>query len=371
MKIRKIKRELLRLARQPWQLAEDCATFLFGRVYHDRFLAKERRIWPGTQALGDAVAVYVIYPTKGLQATHLRALRYLASKSCSAIVVSNLPLSEAERATIKPLCHVLIERPNFGYDFGGYRDGVLFALDQGQSYKRLFLLNDSTWFPITETADWIADVDRLDLDFTGAASNLGLPRPDAEDFRDMDFAYSSEHRRFHYCSFALAIGARILADPGFRKFWQGFPLTNKKMATVRRGEVGLTAWVLKRGYSHGATIDVAGLDAALSGLPDDRLNAVLRHLIIPEDEIMAGVVDAHIPLTETMPRQDRINLILTAVGRKGLSYATAYYNIFEVDFAFLKKSPIWLRPQARDMTLTILRALDTPAAREALDEIGR
>ncbi|WP_187431733.1 hypothetical protein ROLI_045880 (plasmid) [Roseobacter fucihabitans] len=364
----KLKRELLRIARKPKQLKDDALTFLFGARYYDRFLADQCRVQAGVQEMGQNVAVYLIYPSRGLKPSHLRTLRYLHAKNYSVIVVSNLPLEEAEVHQILPLSHRYIQRPNFGYDFGGYRDGVLSVLSGPKLPERLVLLNDSAWFPISDATDWLDDVAQLDVDFAAAASNYGVPRPDPEDFRNMVFDYRSDHKRFHYCSFALAFGSRILRDLDFKKFWERFPLSNEKTATVRRGEVGLTAWVLRKGYLHGATFDMASLERCLNGLSDARLRQVIEHLIVPADARMKETLSRSLADLEDLSREDRIKLVLTTIARQGVSYATAYFNMLEQGFPFLKKSPVWLDEQARERTLNILDTLGTPAAIEAKAE---
>lgn len=364
----KIKRELLRVLRQPKQWSGDALSYLGGAWYYDLVLARRSVVRQGEQSAGDKVAIYVIFPSHGLLPSHMRSLKYLVSKQYKVIVVSNLELPDADAGKILPLCHIYIQRPNFGYDFGGYRDGVLAALGAVQKPKRLVLLNDSTWFPIIDHADWLGDIESLDLDFAGAASNYGVPRPDPARFKTMDFDYRSDHKRFHYCSFALAFGPRVLKDPDFRRFWRRFPLTNKKKSTVRRGEIGLTAWALRKGYSHGATFDMGSLEQALLALPEDRLRDVTRYLIVPEDKNMKQVLTQALPTLDTLSQSDQVKLILTTIARQGVSYASAYFNIVERDFPFLKKSPIRLDATARQTTLDILDQLGTEAAAEARSE---
>ena len=309
IKAYKIKRELLRILKQPLQWPSDLFTYLCGPKYYDLFLSRKRFIRSGQQGGGDKMVVYVIFPSKGVNTSHLRTLQYLNAKKYSVVVVSNLPLAKADAQKILPLCHLCIERPNFGYDFGGYREGVLAALDLNIPLQRLVLLNDSAWFPITDQTDWLDDVQALDVDFAAAASNFGVPRPDPEDFRNMVFSYRTDHYRFHYCSFALAFNSRPLRDPDFRSFWKNFPLTNKKKSTVRRGEVGLTAWILKKGFSHGSTFDVTSMEQSLNGLSDGALDQVVRHLIVPEDQRMKDVLENALENLDNLSRENRIKLV--------------------------------------------------------------
>jgi len=364
----KVKRELKRLAWQVGEVPFDVSSFLFGSLYYDWALSGQQRKLDGAQGYSTRRAVYLIFPNNGLLPTHIRSLKYLSSKGLCITVVSNAPLNLDDEAKLLKECHLYIERPNFGYDFGGYRDGILSMREDLQEAEQLVLVNDSSWFPVCSRTDWLDDVDALDVDFAGAVSNYGLPRMEATAFRDLEFNYRAEHKNFHYCSFALSIGEKILHDPHFLRFWKYFPLTNKKNRTVRRGEIGLTAWVLKHGYSHGETLGVANLKVRLDLLDDQRLAEVASHVIIPEDLRLKKVKSDLMSQLGRVPRSDMISFILTAAARQGAGYALAYLSIFELGYSFLKKSPLWLDPDSAEISLRILEKIDTPASREALEE---
>lgn len=364
----KLKRELSRLLRQPLDKAGDATTYLFGKMYYDLFLAGKCRSSPGDQQISSRRAVYLIYPSNGLLPSHLRSLRYLAAKGVSTTVVSNLPLSEVEEDELKPLCQTYIQRPNFGYDFGGYRDGVLSLADDFPKIDQLILLNDSVWFPISEKTDWLDDIDRLDVSFGAAASNYGLPRPKPSAFREVVFEYRTDHKNFHYASYALSFDRKILSDPEFVKFWKNFPLTNKKNRVVRRGEIGLTAWVLKRGFTHGETLGIDRLESRLDALTEPRLREIATSVMVPQDHQMQQVKNNLINNMDGLNRTEITSFILTAVARKGSSYALASFNIFELGFPFLKKSPVWLSQESSDSSMDILNHLHSPAAAEAKTE---
>ncbi|MFK7878314.1 rhamnan synthesis F family protein [Roseobacter sp.] len=312
--------------------------------------------------------MYLIFPINGLLPTHIRSLNYLLSKGLSVTVVSNVPLSSTDEEKLLTLCHCYIERPNFGYDFGGYRDGIL-ALEQTLSQtKQLVLINDSVWFPVSSQTDWLEDIDSLNVDFSGAVSNYGMPRVEAENFRDLNFDYHTDHKNFHYCSFALSFGENILHYPGFVRFWKHFPLTSKKKRTVRRGEIGLTAWVLKHGFTHGETLGVAHLNDYLDSLSDDRLAEIASKVIIPEDARLKAVKKELLSQIDTLSRKELTGFILTAAARQGAGYALAYFSIFELGYPFLKKSPLWLDRESSDISLWLLEKLGTPASQDALKE---
>ncbi|WP_298976289.1 rhamnan synthesis F family protein [uncultured Roseobacter sp.] len=364
----KIRRELKRLGNHLLEWPTDTTNFLFGTFYYDRFLAHKKTILSGLQDTTDKRAVYLIFPKNGLQPGHFRTLDYLASKGFAVTVVSNLPLNPGQKVAVLPKCHMYIERPNYGYDFGGYRDGILSMRNDVAAIKQLVLLNDSVWFPVSSKTDWLADVDDLGVEFAGAVSNYGIPRVDPDHFRELSFDYRTDHKNFHYCSFALSLGQKIVQDPKFIEFWASFPLTNKKKRTVRRGEIGLTAWILRRGYSHAETLGVHRLAECLGKLSDPELRDVARHVIVLDDSRLKKAKANVILSIDKLSRTDLVNFVLMVAARQGTAYALAYYSVLFLGFPFLKKSPLWLDQDAAKISSLLLGALSEPAADEALME---
>jgi hypothetical protein len=365
----KIARELKRPFQQLKLMPSRISTLLFGRHYFDMFLAPKTRCRSGKIAAGPRVAVYLIFPQQGLLQSHLEALSYLTAKGYAPIVVSNIPLSDADASQLAELSWLIVERPNFGYDFGGYRDGILQALDRLETIQRLVLLNDSAWFPLPGAADWLERAEQLQLDFVGAASNYGHPRVDVKDFKSIRWSYSPKHRSFHYCSFALMFSQALLSDPKFRNFWKRFPLTNNKKVTVRRGEIGLSQWVMSQGFSHGSTLELDQLHSELAQLSDAELKQEAEDTIILErPSLLALKQDL---LAGNASPEDLRAFILTAVSAQGVSYALPGYVYRHKGFAFLKKSPCWLDEQASDITLAFAQNLPgeigTAIATEAAD----
>lgn len=351
----KITRELKRPFQQLKLLPSRTGTFLLGQHYYDMFLARQSRCQTGKVAGGPRVAVYLIFPQQGVLGSHLTALRYLIAKGYAPIVVSNIPLSDDDSRQIRELCWLVIERPNFGYDFGGYRDGVLKALGLLERIERLVLLNDSAWFPLPGSTDWLDEAAERQLDFVGAASNFGHPRVDARDYKSIRWSYSTSHKNFHYCSYALMFSGRILGDPRFFKFWKRFPLTNDKKVTVRRGEIGLSQWVMSNGFTHGSTLELKRLDQDIASLSEEDLRVAVEQTIIPErprllqlkGQLLAGQASV----------EDFRDFILTAVSSQGVSYALPVLMHQREGFAFLKKSPCWLNEQGSDITIEFAKSL--------------
>jgi hypothetical protein len=184
--------------------------------------------------------------------------------------------------------------------------------------------------------------------------------------------YTTTSRRFHYASYALAISDRILNDPRFLAFWKNLPLSQNKKQTVKRGEIGLTQWVLKNGYTHGATLDIHNLDVELSYLEDYELDKVARNLIFPDTRKLdrqKATALASKPNSEE-GRQKRIQVILASVARYAPAYALTFFAIYYKGFQFVKKSPLWLSKDGADTLSDVLADLKGPMGRQAFKEAG-
>jgi lipopolysaccharide biosynthesis protein len=284
--------------------------------------------------------------------------------------VSNRALSRSDIDSLLPKTVSIIERPNIGYDFGGYQDairhigGVRGALDQ------LILVNDSTWFPMAGSRDWIDSVALLGVDFAGAASNLGLAPLPPDEFRSFVWSYATDRPQFHYCSYALSFGKNILRDNAFWAFWDRLQITNDKVQTVRCGEVALSQLLISRGHSHGATLVMDDLKDYIETMSDERLLEMVRALVIPQEPELSAARAAFLAISPTSLgwRTDAVKFILNAIARTGISYALPELTLRDLGFPFLKKSPLVLEPEGCRETLRIIRTQPAPIADELLAE---
>lgn len=121
----KVIRELRRLLSYIGGLPKVLFYDPFRRIYYDWIERKSITRLEGAVPCGDKIAIYLIFPRHSLLTSHLEAIRYIAAAGYAPLVVSNLPLTEDDRARVTAGAWRYLERPNFGYDFGGYRDAIL------------------------------------------------------------------------------------------------------------------------------------------------------------------------------------------------------------------------------------------------------
>ncbi len=315
----KIKREVNRIARKVVDGSIGAVSDTVNVSYYDLLQAGKNIRTPGRLPALSKVAVYLVFPSAGVLPSHLAALRHLSDNGYEPLVISNLPLEEADRALLADRAGMVIERPNFGYDFGGYREGVLELAERLPMLERLVLLNDSAWFPLPGAHNWLAEAEALDRDFTGAATSFGLPHATLKNMRQLAWSLNPADAKFHYASFGLMFGPNLLRNAAFLQFWRRLKLTNDKRLTVSRGEIGLTKWVQRKGFSHGATLDVSTLDEELAALPDAALQEIFRGIVMPDSpEIEAAWQKAQAP-----SRGEATAFILGAAANQGPAYALA------------------------------------------------
>lgn len=361
----KIKRELFRLWRQLKDTPRRVLWYYCATPYYDRILSRQRRTWVGDHPMASKMAIMVIYPTDGVMDSHTHTLQHLHENGYSTVVVSNLALSQDNRTRVLANCTQYIERPNFGYDFGAYRDGVMSIFDRLADLERLVLINDSAWYPLPNTSNWLEQAEALNVDLAGAVSNYGTPRSGHDTFHLLEWSYSSDHPNFHYCSFALNFGPKILRSLKFHQFWSRFRLDNVKSRVVRRGEIGLTQWVIKNGFTHDCTCKPQYLPEVLESLTDERLLQVVRRTIFPEYPLGQAAKQSvlNAPTHDPEWRRLAMRYVLMGATSQGTGYALAELTTKEMQFPFLKKSPLRLSKSGSDISLDIIDEIPGPTGK--------
>lgn len=332
-------------------------TYFFGAAYNDIRFGALKTVHSGEVALRSKAAIYLIFPSTGVLASHFDALAFMLANGYAPVIVSNVALSKADRRALLEHAHLVIERHNFGYDFGGYRDAVLALQAELPRLQALAIFNDSSWFPVSSEQNWLQEAEAKNLDYVGAASHFGVPIQRPKDFRTLEWSYNTEHPFFHYCSYALWIGPAILRDKAFLKFWRRFPATDIKRLVVRRGEAGLTQWVIRRGYRHGSTLDMESLGAEIRALPSAALKKLVTDLPIYPGQNKLKEQHDLVVADPDAPDADRANIVLCSILLQGVGYAIMGYLIERRNFSFLKKSPLWLSETSSKRLLAFIETL--------------
>jgi hypothetical protein len=250
----KLKRELKRLRNQLLQLH----WFVFGsliRRYYDSRRSSLVKIHDGVQPARDKIAITLCFQPNGILPTFLAELDHFVASGFSPVVVSNLPLLAPDRSALMERSLMVIERPNYGYDFGGYREGILCLFERGIRPRNLILKNDSVWFPLWPDSDLLNRAVADDHDIFGIFLNSHGRKP----------------RQTHLQSYFYSFNEKIVSSPEFQYYWQNLFMTNNKHAVVRQCEVKLTDWFRSRGFTVGQLLDAEAMRVALKSLTDSEL----------------------------------------------------------------------------------------------------
>ena len=257
----KMRREINRLkmifSQWPW--------FVFGaarKFYYDKFEQHKIQYTDGNQPVLKDMAIILIYQPDGILDSLSFELEYMISKGIAPIVVSNIYLNKNDRNHLKDLTNLIIERPNYGYDFGGYRDGVKAVLKRNYKPENLFILNDSIWFPLNKDCTLIDKALANPADLFGIFCNNKL----------------YQKNKYHLQSYFYRFKGSLVTSDQFRRYWQNITLTNNKHMVIHQCEMKLTQWFSKNGSTFDALHDLNGLFAATKKLYNDELLAYMKYL---------------------------------------------------------------------------------------------
>lgn len=262
----KFKRELGRFGQQLRAIPE-ALWEPFAQRAHDRQAAKGFPLAQGAVPAGPKIAVILTYQPDRMAASLPVMCDHLRAKGYAPFVVANAPLGENDREALLPHVWRIMERPNFGYDFGGYRDALRHLRTQA-GIEKVLILNDSIWFPLYSGEDLIARLEAADADVAGTI----LRERGEERFLE---------------SYCYLIGAHVLNDPKMRAFWDGLKLTSNKYKVIRRGERQHSAALLSAGFRLQGVYDRAEFLGMLKTQDDAFLRKMLIYSAFHDERVSA------------------------------------------------------------------------------------
>jgi len=302
----KLKRELARIGQQ-LRIPISFTWAIVGKYLYERNKHRHVRLSAGKIACHPDIAIVLIYQPIGLQASLFETCRHLVSHGISPFIVSNAPLQEHDRNRLLERSYLIMERPNFGYDFGGYRDGILHLLDSGIFPSNLLVMNDSIWFPTLDKTDLIATIRNQDNDLFGPVFNDRL----------------KNKKLSHLQSYMFNFKHRVLYDPAFRRYWERLVVSGNKQLVVRLCEMRMTRKLQDLGFSLGYIWTAEDGIKAMKMLHASQLSAALDYIGSTQPKIAARITSLR------QLRMGEAEILDTVTG----SYSTAPY---------LLKLPAWL-----------------------------
>jgi Rhamnan synthesis protein F len=232
----KIKRELLRI----WFKIADLAINPLESITqasHDRRFDQVTKLRNGELSPRSKFAIFFTHQPNGFAKSIALTCKYLSQQGYAVLLVSNAKISEQDQAKIAEYCWKSLERPNYGYDFGGYRDGLRVLKEADINPDRLIIMNDSIWFPISDDTEMIKWFETSDLDFNAPVFENKPGR-------------NKKHQ--HFQSYFMLLNKRAIQSDGFWNFWKTYKISSKKRIVLLRGEKGFSQAMFRLGFGGNA-----------------------------------------------------------------------------------------------------------------------
>ncbi len=356
----KVKRESIRAR-------EQIAAWL-GNLYEPA-LKRRHDLWRAAQpvpldcgvALTGKVAIFLLYQPKGVAPSILATLRWLVANGYAPLVVSNTPLSDSDRSDVAKLSWRIFERPNFGYDFGGYRDGVLLLDAWGIKPERLLIVNDSVWMPTRADSTLIQRLEAVQADVVG-----GTMHPD----RDKGLAGM---RPSFVDSYLLLVNQSAIAASAFKRFWKNYPASSRKINAVNRGERKFSPRMRAAGLRTSGLFNKIDFVEKIAQMDEHFIRKTLKYGAYVDDAFgfeSTRLLDG--PSSATW-RTEAVDHIKRTVDRRRFNAAFPYAAdmLFGIDFIKKAGGSVGLgrMPVYRAMRCQLLKAVAAGDVPEILPEV--
>ncbi len=341
----KLRREISRLGQQIRAIPERLTDPLAQRRL-DRAVAAGLPQFEGAVPVAGKVALYLVYQPAGIAESTIDTCRWLADHGYAPLIVSNAPVPAVDRERLRRVIWRGVERPNFGYDFGGYRDGLACLARWRVEPARVLILNDSIWVPVIPDSDILRRLEDHPADIAGTI----LRARGDERFLE---------------SYLYRIDAGALRHPAFAEYWRSLQLTSNKYHVIRRGERGFSAAMRKVGLTIGGVYDAASLPERAVLQDDAFLEATLHHAAYIDEDLRQE--RDRLLADRSGAWRDRVAAHLRDTLRKRQAYSSFPFAMVRLlGYPVLKKSSEAVSAAWRSAYLGAVVAGDLPAPPAAI-----
>ena len=211
------------------------------------------RVEPGVQPEAGAtrIALYVHYSASGQVSEMVRhqlaELQHFGFAIVFISMAAHIP--EKDWQAVRGLCALVVQRRNFGRDFGAWRDLMPAFARRWPDADELMLVNDSVLGPIRATEPMIETM-------RGGGDGL---------FGLTESLQGGAHLQSYML---LARGRPAVGD--VMRFIRGMHISHSKWLLVQLGEIRLARWMRKRGHRVAAVFGYDRLARAAASDPAER-----------------------------------------------------------------------------------------------------
>lgn len=341
----KLKRELDRIRQQiisvPYYVID-----LVRQYFYDRSFPKNLDIRKNHAIAGSKYVVFLSFEPAGLSRSTLDACNFFSNKGYNVMLVSNNRLSDLDIQSLTTDVWCVVQRPNFGYDFGGYRDGIKLLKSWGLIPDKLIIVNDSIWFPIDLKCNIFSDFESRSEDF------LGLVK----------FTRLSDPSKYFFESYFLFVNRSCFESEAFYKYWENYKLSDIKYRAVHQGERGFSKSMFAAGHSHDALFSRDLLSKSLQMQSATYLRKCLEYGAYSDEDLALDSKSLLLVFQDSdeWKRSALVHMKKT-IERRHFHASFPYASMTLTDASFLKKNKSPLHLRARQMYVKAVQAGDLPA----------
>lgn len=201
------------------------------------------------QTLASSICIFASYSARSVVSKMILAQLEAYKKAGFSVVFVSMSesISEADMLRLKSLCCVVIQRKSFGRDFGAWAHAIELLQGEMSNVECLLLTNDSNIGPIYPLDSWLKAC-REQNGFFGLTESM----------------QGGSHLQSY---FLVANGGHAVVSAMDFLTTEMKP-SHSKWSMIRRGEFGITEYMLKKGHLVSAVLDYETME-----------NAVLDHSI--------------------------------------------------------------------------------------------
>jgi Rhamnan synthesis protein F len=264
----KLIRELKRVRSQLRALIDFFYDPFLRRVQYARRLKRGFSLL-GTQPLTSNIAILLVYQPQGIAKSTISTCRHLIDNGYAVVLVLNSRVSAEDLNRLRAVSWTILQRKNFGYDFGGYQDAIWYLQHHAVRLDALLILNDSIWFPVLDGVNVLASMGSHCSDFIGALQLEAYRKEQSREGTKPPF----------FGSFFMHLKSSAIQHPRFVEFWREYKATSNKYITIRRGERHFSRCLMDAGISHSYVYSRRMFDAWIEQVHAGELANILTDLV--------------------------------------------------------------------------------------------
>ena len=154
----------------------------------------------------------------------------LIKNNFNIVLVSTAPIQESDLKKLKNICYEIIIHPNFGFDFGSYRLGILRLLKQEPVIEELLLTNDSVFGPLHDLSPLFKMMRKTK--------------------KQVFYLVENNQITHHGTSWFIFLKKECIQSKIFFEFWKNYKPFDAKRWAIIKGEMGFSKFLMNNFQFH-------------------------------------------------------------------------------------------------------------------------